>query len=764
MSRITPPLVSLALSLTLLCVTLPGARADVPAAPTKKAAKQEQSCATCSAGPAGQKEDWVNKFATMGQRTQQTPVVPVHRSLFDGMRINMVGTANGSLAFAVTDLKVSGLMPLVFQRVYASDRAEDRGLGAGWSFIYDDRIRMDGDEAVLSTGVGGDIAFRRDGQSSRFVLRTAESGLHQSFEEVSDGTLTESVGRITRTYQRIGGEYRLSRISDPNGNAIAISFDRKGNVSRVEGLGGQSLSLNWTAGKQRQLLSVTDKTGRRVTFARRGKLLDTVIDQAGSRWSYEYAGGRLVGVTDPLGRAVLRARYDAQGRVVESGDAAGSHLFDYEGGGRTTVTDPLGAKTTITHTALGAVSSITEDEGLTATIEYDEANRPTRAYDSVGNVQTFAQEADGKGAASASATGGTVYTYDARGNALTARSGDPATSYRAVRNGRGQPLSLKAESGREMTFEYDAAGNETAFTYSDAGRFEKRFDGAGRKISERLPWGRSFNYEYDAHGQVARATDNSGRALTIERDASGRLKATEADGTRVRITRDEAGRVTRLDASDGKSRQFVYDARGALTYYRDARGRQYSMSYDRSGRLQKVDKSDGVTFHYRYGRNGRVASASREVRGNAPGFVKAGFNLSPPLAAWEMDPTDCILTDDGFGFYYDPCDPDFSYSDPVLIVTAWEYARVGLVPIHRPTQDCLSRAYQACDLEHSACMADAAAIATGLLVGCIFVTKGWTRIGCGILVGVAYLHLVNKCDYNLEACRLRAQNDCNSTG
>jgi YD repeat-containing protein len=422
------------------------------------------------------------------------------------------------------------------------------------------------------------------------------------------------------------------------------------------------------------------------------------------------------------------------------------------------VTDPLGVKTSITHNALGAVSSITDDEGVTATIEYDEANRPTRASDSAGNVQTFASEAVDKG-------GATAYTYDARGNVLSARSGNPATSYRAVRNGRGQPLSLKAESGREMTFEYDAAGNETAFTYSDVGRFEKSYDGAGRKISERMPSGRSLGYKYDAHGQIAKVTDNSARSLTIERDASGMIaKIMSDDSTQVQITRDGAGRPTRLDFPDGKSRQYAYDARGALTYYRDARGRQYQMSYNRMGRLQKVDKSDGVTLHYRYGRDGHIASVRREVRGQEPGFVKASFNFLPRLAARDYETEEgCFIVYDGFGVWYDLCDPYSYYLDAEAVVETWyEYAR-GSMPLHgspNPPNDCLRFKFAACNSYHEACLRGAAETATYAVIACLALTSRLTLVICLSAVAIGYTNGVMKCDSTLEGCRLEAQGDC----
>jgi len=49
--------------------------------------------------------------------------------------LNLVSSANGRLTFSIKDLEISGAMPISFTRVYASDKSQDTGLGAGWSPI-----------------------------------------------------------------------------------------------------------------------------------------------------------------------------------------------------------------------------------------------------------------------------------------------------------------------------------------------------------------------------------------------------------------------------------------------------------------------------------------------------------------------------------------------------------------------------------------------------------------------------------------------------
>lgn len=291
------------LTLTLLLTQLPRTN---PASAATLPAKKKTSCPTCPAATNAQ-STFPDDLAALGRRTQPSPLKPLQRSIFEGVRVNYVSTSTGGLAFAVTDLKLGGAMPLLFQRVYDSERRdEDSGLGAGWSFAFDDRIAIDGDGAVLTTGAGAVTSFRREGQGQHFVLRRDEPGLHQSFDLTSADTITELAAGFARVYHKIGGAYRLSRIADANGNAVVISFDARGNITRIEN-NSAAIALSWSGDKNSRLLSVADSAGRRVGFKQDGQRLRSVVDAAGAQWGYDYAHKQLTAATDPLGRTFLRA-------------------------------------------------------------------------------------------------------------------------------------------------------------------------------------------------------------------------------------------------------------------------------------------------------------------------------------------------------------------------------------------------------------------------------------------------------------------------
>lgn len=774
--------------------------------------ERKKSCLPCAAQRGDSEADPLDALATMGRRTQILPFTPLQRSLFDGTVVNLVSTATGHLSFAVTDLEIKGSMPVTFQRVYNSDASEDRGLGAGWSFVFDDRIKLSGDTATLSTGTGSQINFRREGQTERFVLKTAEPSQHQSFDVASDQTIIEQASGLTRTYRKQGASYRLSQIADANDNTIRIAFNSQGNISQISSSGGATLALEWSDGASTQLLAVTDNARRRVAFEQDGRRLRAVTDAAGAEWTYEYQGGQLTRASDPTGRVLLRARYDKRGRVIEAGDAVGANLYEYDSATndisrRTVVTDPSGAKTIFAHTERGSLSAISKDGETLLEVDYNAANRPTRIanplkgdtvfnYDaqnrlvnqasSDGTFQTFAYDERGQVSSTTTNAGRTDYVRDERGNIREAKSDDPAKSYQAIHNSRGQTVSIKADAGSAVSFEYDASGNTSAFSTGKAGRFEIETDAAGRITSRRLPTGTLYRYEYDPRGRVIKQSDNRGRSAIFERDASGAVTGVVTEsGNWMRATRDEAGRIVAFTNSAGRTRRFAYDARGALTDYKDARGRSKHFNYDKRGHLESVETDDGNHTVFERDEKGRLKRvwsfnlpqgkerSSEEARLIAftqrpgiPQLLPASYSMNLPLVTAPQS-IDCFFDfSDGFintsgssfGFAPDCSDPfgdwggggGFGDFDPFFD------------PMGEPCAACVARQISICALEENSCFAklsQATLIYAGTCVGATFLNPAVGIICMGLMLG-AYTAGNTSCQLDYQACLLKASDKC----
>ncbi len=714
----------------------------------------------------------------------------------------MVSTATGHLAFAVSDLEIkSGALPIMFQRAYASDRREDTGLGAGWSFVYDDRITLDADTAMLMTATGSALAFRRAGQTGHFVLQIDEPSPHQSFDIADNDTIIERANNLTRTYTKLGATYHLSHISDPNGNAITIGFDDRANVKQIASNSGATLTLEWSNGKDARLLAVTDNTNRRVIFKQDGQRLRAVTDAAGAAWTYDYESHQLTRAADPLNRTLLQVWYDKAGRVTEAGDAAGTYLYDYDSASnavsrRTVVTDQLDAPIIYEHTERGTLTAISNNEAQTVRFEYNAANRPVRISNSLGDETKFAFDArnqllrqassdgtektyiyDDKGQIASTTENGerTDYTRDERGNVIAAKSSDPAKSYRVELDAHGQEISISSEGGRKVSSEHDAAGNETAFTYSDVGRFETTHDAAGRTIAERLPSGLTYRNEFDARGLLAKRSDNRGRSLAIERDHSGATASyTRADGKQMRAVRDEAGRVITLTGFDGLTRHFGYDARGALADYTDGRGSHVKPDYDEHGRLRSLVDSKGNRAIIERDEHGRVRritpsegaqsrnddGGTRPVGGkdhtSAARFVTASYRPKSPASALQ-DPfigEFAVFITDSFLIEF------FFFGGGVTGVPALELGNDPDGGGGETREECIARHEHACDLIFYACLSAIVGGGVAFYSTCTISSLFLGFSACAVVEGIIAVFGAGGCVLNGRACNLNAPDGC----
>lgn len=744
------------------------------------------SCAVC---PSQVDKDLAEKLATLGReaQAQARPLTPILRSVFEGMPVNFVNTATGNLTFQVSDLKLEGAQPIEFARIYDSSRSEDTGLGRGWSFLFDDRIKISGNTAVLTTGSGMAINFSREGGTKRFVLTNPEPISHQSFSLAGKGEIVEEVGEYVRVYRKIGPTYRLAELADRNGKKIVISFNARGDVRSVVTDAATALKIEWSGGKQRRITGVTDNTGRRVNFTHSDGLLRSVTDPVGARWTYSYESGLLKGAHDPINRTLLRAQYNQSGQVIAAGDAIGISTYEYDSAARvsprTVVTDAMGRRWVYEHNELGAMTGMGDSSGNILSLRYNTANRPERISDLDANEIRFGYDAknrltqqtspgvektftyDERGAVASSTVGGlsTTFVNDERGRIEAAFSSDLSASYRMTRDESGQVLSITSEAGAQVSYEYDIKGNQTAYTYPGVGRFEQKFDLAGRKISERMPSGLSIEYKYDSRGLLVKQSDNKGHSMTMERDAGGVLVGLVShDGNWVRVTRDEAGRIVTLNSSVGKSRHFVYDAGGSLIEYTNEAGKRSKMKYDDRGRLQSITDSDGVTSRYSYTRAGKLLGVTRDVRLDFSAMKIIPASFEPRGSASPALQFDCFF---GTGGGFEPWFPgdsfymDYGFGCGPYPGFEGGGGGGGFYYGGETCQQCINRQSQICNATYQSCLNTAAAAAFVAIAACAILTGPAAPL-CVAAALAAQILASESCRHAANACNLGARDKC----
>ncbi len=630
---------------------------------TKSNLTKVKSCASCSTASANP----LDRLATIGRQTQSIELLPVARSQAKGFPIEFVGSSSGELAFAQTDIAFKDNPLLVFQRTYLSSRTEDFGLGRGWSFAFNDSIALNNNSAVLTNSVGDSYTYRR-AEAKHYILQPSDSTDVKEFNVETGNTISAKNGDITKVYKRTDGDYYLSQIIAPGGFEVTINRNSNGKIRGISSLSGE-ISFDWSNGNNAKLLSVTDNTGRQVSFGQSNNSLQNATTATGGKWQYEYVGGKLSNIINAANKIVLRAKYDASGRAIEIGDAVGLSRLAYETNSsnvstRTTFTDSLGYARVVQHNARGILTNVSDAQGTLLNIQYDEGNRPTQLTDVSGATATFDYDAQKRLARKVTADGDEEkFEYDTKGKLtavvengertelvndengnLTRRVGKNS---RTNFNSKRQEINQQFNDNSSATFEYDNKGRKNAVEYSDIGRFERTFDSAGRKISEKMPSGFAQSYEYDASNRIVRESNNRGGSRRLERDASGNItKVMNANGDWVQLSRDEAGRIEKMTNWRGQSRRFIYNSRGALTRFIGADGRDLLFQYNERGEMQGIFNEQTARVIYKRNQGGNLAKIQQNTS-QKNFFQIQKINYSEAFTSSAID--DSCFFDDGFG-------------------------------------------------------------------------------------------------------------------
>jgi RHS repeat-associated protein len=383
-------------------------------------------------------------------------------------------------------------------------------------------------------------------------------------------------GRVSRyTYVTGAGvarEHALTTIQAPSGSIRTLTYDDHGRLASDALTGGADhVDYSYDAAGG---VTVTDAAGQGELFFNNRGLLAQVRDPLGNttRWEFDEFFNP-VRVTGADGLPSTFA-YDAAGNVVRATDAAGNTTaFTYGPFNRlTSVTDALGHTTHLDYDVKGNLLHTIYPDSSIEKIVPDAVGDAASFTSRNGAVISYTRNAAGQVTRRAFADGTHQdYTYDARGNLLTAA--DPTGT---------------------TTFAYDAGDRLTRVTY---------------------PGGRFLAYTYDAAGRRIRMVDQDGFAVKYAYDAVGRLSdLTDDAGARIdHYTYDAAGRLSREDKGNGTYTTYQYDAAGELLHLVNFApnglvNSRFDHSYDALGRRMTMVTLDGA-WAYTYDAIGQLTHA-----------------------------------------------------------------------------------------------------------------------------------------------------------
>ncbi|KWE69552.1 type IV secretion protein Rhs [Burkholderia ubonensis] len=519
-----------------------------------------------------------------------------------------VDAITGEVVVQQHDFTISGRLPLVWDRHYASHDTRRGAVGVGWQTPADIRLDLvryesavgavarfpdhstafdaipdeDGWAARRHDWQHGHALYRRDGL---MVLRTRE-GIEYAFAWPKHRQHAASALADDAT-----GTLPVERMSDLNGNAWGFERDQDWGLVRVIELKageptGRIVACDVEAGGQHGTGAKTELPLTGLTLIadghahplvgyehdRNGNLV-AVRDAMGQPRRFEYADGhRMVRHTSARGISFHyshRLHDDGVWRVDRAWGDSGllDYRFVYDAAHRETrITDPLGHVTIL---------------------QSDERGMPVARIDPLGGVTSYRYDTQGRTSAEADPVGRTTtWAYDAYGNLLAQTLADGSVVEVAY-DAHHHPVSISAPGGRQWRYEWDERG---------------------KLLAQSTPTGALMRYEYDRHGQLIAHVGRRGAVTRFDYDRNGNLAAvTDALGQSARYTHDARANIARvIDALEQVS-HYEYDRNGNLTRAIEPGGQELLCSYDADGNLLRYRDPNGQVTHFEYSALGQVA-------------------------------------------------------------------------------------------------------------------------------------------------------------
>jgi large repetitive protein len=567
------------------------------------------------------------------------------------------------------------LSPAEIASLYAAGRTSTAVAGSGvtTTTAYDQRGLP-----VSSTDPDGNTTTYAYDQAGQ-LTQTVQPAVSATVYSVSAGAPVTTTANPTTTigYDTFGDK---TETEDADGNVTTYGYDADGQeTSQTDPQytpPGSSTPItpvtSYAYDGDGQLIKQTDPMDRVTTYAY-DQLGDqtsvTTPDQNTTTSSYD-ADGDVLSQTDPTG-AVTTATYDYMQRQLTSTQVE-----------RYPATQSL--TTTMTYDTAGNLHSQTSPAGVTETYGYDAAGDQTSVTDGADNTTSYAYDELGQQVKVTNADGTyTTNSYDPEGNLTSTAdfnaAGTQLRSTSATYNGDGDMTSATDAMGVTRTFAYDAtnvltsqtqpvtsssavsvsyaydlAGNQTAYTdgngnttyatYNTLGLPESvieppagantspadststiAYDADSEPVTETLPGGVQVTSTYDVMGNLKTQSGSGATAATANRsfsyDADGRVTsaATSAVGTQgspgyqpatsESFTYNDRGEVLTASGSAGSS-SFSYNPDGQMASRTDTSGTT-SYTYDNAGRLAtQADAASGTTATYSYNDMNQVSSIS----------------------------------------------------------------------------------------------------------------------------------------------------------
>ena len=504
-----------------------------------------------------------------------------------------------------------------------------------------------------------------DGTALQFIKKTRGFGIHSV-----DVRLSGIVDRYGNTTTITRDEFlRITRISSPNGRWMEFSYDSDPNynyrIVQVKDNIGRTVGYTYDASNR--LWKVTDVNGgvTEYTYDGASRMLtikdakgvvcltneydangrvqrQTQADGTVYQFAYTLDGDRVVqtDITNPRGlvRRVIFNAYGYQTSEIYGVGRSDQWSFTYERQPVTnlvlSVTDSWNRKTAYTYDATGNVNSVTHLAGTpqavttsatfdqiygnilsiadplnhTATFDYDDKGRLTKATDPLDHHISFTYNGAGQLLTATNAVNVTTARFTYEDGDLTKVVGPYGRTLTQYVDAAGRTASVTNSLGLTTRYEYNALNRPTKATDPLGGTASLTYDTTGNILSGMDARGNAVSYTYDDQGRVTSRTDQLQHADTYHYDAYGNMDSvTDRKGQVTQLAYDVFNRLTQITYADSSTVTYAYDVRGRLEQVTDSGSGSIIYAYDDFDRVTSETTPQG-SVSYTYDAAGRVTS------------------------------------------------------------------------------------------------------------------------------------------------------------
>ncbi|MGQ3050701.1 MAG: hypothetical protein ACT6S0_02845 [Roseateles sp.] len=572
-----------------------------------------------------------------------------------------VNAANGNLIIQGRDEYLVGVGPDVdLLRTYNSLGGWDGDNNDGWRIGYYRKVELSSGTAngagSIAKRVEADGSERAYAYNGTAYVSKEGGGQYDtlSFDAGSQSwTWTDGDSGAKETYVLGGGLYRLTQVTDPEGNAVKVSYDagtgrittltthKAGSSPAVEtialnysGVQLSSITTSYQDGGQSKTRSVTSYTYYPAgSGAKTGKLQTVTTDLTpgvaghadGKVYTvtYDYdANGRLSSIQQTDGSQITIG-YDANGRVASMSSPSGlgvrSTVFDYSVAGTTTVQEKLGTQSLQSSVLkYGTAGELLEVAGA---VMGGAAFKQSYVYNTEGDLLTVTNAAGQTTTYGYDGAGGTNGAWTRRtdhaGNVVD-RSYDPVTrlllteAAYSIADSDGAAGAAQPGGARKTQYVYDTtniAKRRLAYVVGPQGEVTRQIYNSEGQLTRQVQYtGALFTAGSPSFTSLESWVTTAAQAQTLER------QVTEYDYD-LRGQVREQRRYASASLSGGgvvdgglSTTLYTYDAFGRLLHRQDASGVKLSYEYDGLGRVIKSLDTNNVSTIYSYDDAGRKTS------------------------------------------------------------------------------------------------------------------------------------------------------------